>query len=129
MSDCADMTTALARELTAGIKDEVEDLSAVFKKMAILKPQADLPQIEEIHPDAEVVDVTPVTTLYVPTEQPAAEVTVLQRFQQFKEKFQSSNIPNSVLLAMVESLIKSDSEEVAFTDNADAFDPFAEEAA
>ena len=38
MSDCADMTTALARELTQGIKDEVEDLGAVFKKMAILKP-------------------------------------------------------------------------------------------
>ncbi len=38
MSDCADMTTALVRELTQGIKNEVEDLSAVFKKMAILKP-------------------------------------------------------------------------------------------
>ena len=38
MSDCTDMTTALARELTQGIKDEVEDLGAVFKKMAILKP-------------------------------------------------------------------------------------------
>lgn len=37
MSDCADMTTALARELTQGIKNEVEDLSAVFKKMAKLK--------------------------------------------------------------------------------------------
>jgi len=37
MSDCADMTTALARELTQGIRNEVEDLSAVFKKMAILK--------------------------------------------------------------------------------------------
>ncbi|MCM1194292.1 MAG: hypothetical protein NC389_17950, partial [Acetatifactor muris] len=41
MSDCADMTTALARELTQGIKDEVEDLSAVFKKMAILKPETE----------------------------------------------------------------------------------------
>lgn len=40
MSDCSDMTTALARELTQGIKDEVEDLSAVFKKMAVLKPVA-----------------------------------------------------------------------------------------
>lgn len=38
MSDCSDMTTALARELTQGIKNEVEDLSAVFKKMAVLKP-------------------------------------------------------------------------------------------
>lgn len=37
MSDCSDMTTALARELTLGIKDEVEDLGAVFKKMAVLK--------------------------------------------------------------------------------------------
>ena len=41
MSDCADMTTALARELTQGIRNEVEDLSAVFKKMAILKPAAE----------------------------------------------------------------------------------------
>jgi len=32
------MTTALARELTQGIKNEVEDLSAVFKKMAKFKP-------------------------------------------------------------------------------------------
>jgi hypothetical protein len=40
MSDCADMTTALARELTQGIRNEVEDLRAVFKKMAILKPMA-----------------------------------------------------------------------------------------
>ncbi|HBH95463.1 MAG TPA: hypothetical protein DDX91_06900 [Ruminococcaceae bacterium] len=48
MSDCSDMTTALARELTQGIKDEVEDLSAVFKKMAVLKPTV----------DEEVTDVT-----------------------------------------------------------------------
>jgi hypothetical protein len=41
MSDCADMTTALARELTNGIKNEVENLSSVFKKMAVLKPAAD----------------------------------------------------------------------------------------
>lgn len=42
MSECQDMTTALARELTQGIKNEVEDLSAVFKKMAILKPVAEV---------------------------------------------------------------------------------------
>ena len=46
MSDCSDMTTALARELTQGIKDEVEDLSAVFKKMAVLKPSAKEATIE-----------------------------------------------------------------------------------
>jgi hypothetical protein len=37
------MTTALARELTNGIEGEVEDLGAVFKKMAILKPVVDTP--------------------------------------------------------------------------------------
>lgn len=49
MSDCADMTTALARELTQGIKDEVEDLGAVFKKMAVLKPvqPQDVPEIKD----------------------------------------------------------------------------------
>jgi len=38
MSECQDMTTALARELTQGIEGEVEDLGAVFKRMALLKP-------------------------------------------------------------------------------------------
>lgn len=66
MSDCADMTTALARELTQGIKNEVEDLSAVFKKMAKLKSTADL---------------------YDPTHQEniesTVEITVLQKLLQF----------------------------------------------
>ncbi len=37
MSDCTDMTSQLARELTKGIRDEVEDVGAMFKKMAIIK--------------------------------------------------------------------------------------------
>jgi superfamily II DNA or RNA helicase len=52
MSECQDMTGALARELTAGIKNEVEDLSAVFKKMAILKPAA----------ETDVIDITAAVT-------------------------------------------------------------------
>lgn len=43
MSDCSDMTSQLARELTKGIRDEVEDVSAMFKKMAIIK-DADAPE-------------------------------------------------------------------------------------
>jgi len=58
MSDCADMTTALARELTNGIKNEVEDLGAVFKKMAILKPASDIIETTA----AEVIDKVPVVT-------------------------------------------------------------------
>lgn len=38
MSDCRDMTSQLAKELTLGIQCETEDVSAVFRKMAVLKP-------------------------------------------------------------------------------------------
>ena len=55
MSDCQDMTTALARELTNGIEGEVEDLGAVFKKMAILKPVVDVPQSDVIEGTAAIV--------------------------------------------------------------------------
>ena len=79
MSECADMTTALARELTAGIKNEVEDLSAVFKKMAVLKPVAEqsslvapvhdepmveLPIIESTIIDTPVLDVLNDNTIF-----------------------------------------------------------------
>ena len=37
MSDCCDMTSELARELTKGIQGEIEDIAAMYKKMAILK--------------------------------------------------------------------------------------------
>ena len=36
MSDCQDITTQLAKELMRGLKDDVDDLAASFKKMAIL---------------------------------------------------------------------------------------------
>lgn len=37
MSQCEDMTTLMAKELMMGIKDNVEDVSAAFKRMAFLK--------------------------------------------------------------------------------------------
>lgn len=40
MSECEDMTSMMAKELMLGIKDSVEDVSAMFKRMALLKPQA-----------------------------------------------------------------------------------------
>lgn len=41
MSECRDMTTLLAKELTLGIKSEIDDLSQAFKKMAVIheKPE------------------------------------------------------------------------------------------
>ena len=56
MSDCQDLTTALARELTHGIEGEVEDLGAVFKRMALLKPEEDVIEGEAVVVDGTVVD-------------------------------------------------------------------------
>jgi len=39
MSECEDMATLMAKELMLGIKDSVEDVSVMFKRMANLKPQ------------------------------------------------------------------------------------------
>ena len=41
LSDCSDMTSQLARELTKGIRNEVEDVAAVFKKMAVIKDETE----------------------------------------------------------------------------------------
>ncbi len=38
MSDVKDMTSQMAKELALGIKDNVEDIAAAFKKMAIINP-------------------------------------------------------------------------------------------
>jgi len=67
MSDCQDMTTALARELTQGIEGEIEDLGSVFKRMALLKPVEDIvddddevaivnPKQLDVVGDAEIID-------------------------------------------------------------------------
>jgi hypothetical protein len=39
MSDVKDMTSQMAKELMLGIKDNVEDIAASFKRMAILNPE------------------------------------------------------------------------------------------
>jgi hypothetical protein len=41
LSQCEDMTSRMAKELAAGIKDSVEDLSATFKKMVLIKEKPD----------------------------------------------------------------------------------------
>ena len=39
MSDVRDLTSQMAKELTLGIKDNVEDIAAAFKKMAVITPE------------------------------------------------------------------------------------------
>ncbi len=74
MSDCTDMTSQLARELTKGIRDEVEDVAAMFKKMAIIKDNTD------------VEEETDTYTIYVDEEEAKKqkkdmELTVAQKLQ------------------------------------------------
>ena len=38
MSDVRDLTSQMAKELSLGIKDNVEDIAAAFKKMAVINP-------------------------------------------------------------------------------------------
>ncbi len=39
MSDVRDLTSQMAKELALGIKDNVEDIAAAFKKMAVINPE------------------------------------------------------------------------------------------
>lgn len=74
MSDCSDMTTALARELTQGIKDEVEDLSAVFKKMAVLKPKTNETAIVENSQKRKVVIIDDTLLTFVNSTKPVKTI-------------------------------------------------------
>ena len=55
MSDCEDLTTQLAKELMSGLKENVEDLAASFKKMAILGNRDTKSEQEPVQIPAETV--------------------------------------------------------------------------
>jgi hypothetical protein len=56
MSDCRDLTSQLAKELTRGIREEVEDLAGVFKRMAILKTDEEKEAFVKRHDAAKQVN-------------------------------------------------------------------------
>jgi hypothetical protein len=56
MSDCRDLTSQLAKELARGIREEVEDLSGVFKRMAILKTDEEKEAFARRHDAAKQAD-------------------------------------------------------------------------
>ncbi len=59
MSDVRDLTSQMAKELSLGIKDNVEDIAAAFKKMAVINPE------RRARPAAQPVTEAP--TLEAPT--------------------------------------------------------------
>ncbi len=70
MSDCQDLTTQLAKELMRGLKDDVEDLAASFKKMAIFgnhpKPAAAEKYSAPAEPEKQLLPVQQPILLPVP---------------------------------------------------------------
>ncbi len=69
MSECQDLTTLLAQELTLGLKNETDglDIGDVFKNMAFLKPEGEAAP-EAIEGEAELVE-----TITEGIEEPAPE--------------------------------------------------------
>lgn len=45
MSDVQDMTSQMAKELMLGIRGNVEDIAAAFKKMAFENPDREVPEV------------------------------------------------------------------------------------
>ena len=45
MSDVQDMTSQMAKELMLGIRDNVEDIAAAFRKMAFENPDREVPDV------------------------------------------------------------------------------------
>ena len=54
MSDVQDMTSQMAKELMLGIRDNVEDIAAAFKKMAFENPDREVPEVPEVPEVSEV---------------------------------------------------------------------------
>ena len=62
MSDVKDLTSQMAKELALGIKDNVEDIAAAFKKMAVVNPHRSrtVPAASKITEPTEVTDIAEV---------------------------------------------------------------------
>ena len=58
MSDVKDLTSQMAKELALGIKDNVDDIAASFKRMAIINPNRTISQPTNAESKEQAVEVT-----------------------------------------------------------------------
>ena len=65
LGDTADMTSELAKELMKGIRDEVEDVSEMFKKMAIIKDDTESAENEADYIIIDADEETPEETTVI----------------------------------------------------------------
>lgn len=105
MSNCQDMTSQLAKELALGIKSEVDDIGAVFKKMAFLHPQGETrqppPQKDLTSQQLQPVIVLPVTkqTEQPESSQPLTFITYSQLARRRKKTCRAGQKPTLFLRA------------------------------
>ena len=103
MSECEDMTTLMARELMLGLKDSVEDVASMFKRMAVLKPpQAaagpalpEAPPVETVHP-AEPAEQPPEPA--APFLAPSLELCAAVTFQKRRRSKSAPGITEDQIL-------------------------------
>ena len=75
LADTGDMTSELAKELTKGIRDEVEDVSEMFKRMAIIKDETDKVENEADYIIIDNAEEIPTETMAeTPTQTPIIEI-------------------------------------------------------
>ena len=82
MSDVQDMTSQMAKELMLGIRDNVEDIAAAFKKMAFENPDREVPT-----PPVVAEPTLPPESVPAMIEQPKRVFTVEQ-----EEKLQAAMV-------------------------------------
>ncbi len=101
MSDVKDLTSQMAKELALGIKDNVEDIAATFKKMAIINPHRERVQpvalpvvaaVEEIPEPAAVPEPIQFRTVDAENKQ-ALYDGLLQRTMEERRKKKSKKKP------------------------------------
>ncbi len=101
MSDVKDLTSQMAKELALGIKDNVEDIAAAFKKMAIINPNRERVQpaalpvvaaVEEVPAPVTVVETPQMRTIDTENKQ-ALYDGLLQRTLEERRKKKSKKKP------------------------------------
>ena len=107
MSNCQDMTSQLAKELALGIKSEMEDIGAVFKKMAFLHPQGEErqlpPQKGLTSQQLQPVIVLPVTKQTEESE-PSQPLTFITYSQLARRRKKAPGAPDENQLSFFEQI-------------------------
>lgn len=85
MSDVQDMTSQLAKELMLGIKDNVEDIAAAYKKMAMINPQRVTP-VPKVQPATLIAAVAQNHANDVRPHNPVQEAAFAAFLQKTKEE-------------------------------------------